>query len=122
MIPDMKTEHLSALGHSSVLSLDELIAVIRSRFGSDVVITQREYWMGCSEAILSVNGVVRASWRGRLVNIPPLDGVTPRGVKEYYDLEFYGENGEDRLREPCPHDTDGDGDCHLCAGKGGCFN
>lgn len=22
--------------------------------------------------------------------------------------------------EPCPHDTDMDGDCHLCTNKGGC--
>lgn len=32
---------------------------------------------------------------------------------------YIGENGPGEAM-PCPNDSDGDGDCHLCVGKGGC--
>lgn len=32
---------------------------------------------------------LRASWNGRLVSIPPINGQTHRGPSKYYDLKFY---------------------------------
>ena len=90
-----KSEHDKASGpspvtaSSTVLSLDALCDIIQKRFGKDFEITQREHGDGSSEAILEVDGALRASWRGRLKNTPIYDGKTPRGPKAYYDLQFF---------------------------------
>lgn len=71
------------------LSLDELCATIASRFGEKFEVTQVEHGDGSSEALLTIDGALRASWRARLANPPPRDGITPRGPKEYYDLQYF---------------------------------
>lgn len=74
----------------SLYTLDALLALLNQRFpGVDLDISQREFGDGSSVACLSVDRQVRAAWRGRLIAPPPLDGVTPRGPKEYFDLRFY---------------------------------
>ncbi len=70
-------------------TLDQLLEILKARFGDDFVIAQREFGDGSSQAVLTFEGKLRASWRAQLVNMPPRDGVTPRGPKEYYDLKFY---------------------------------
>jgi hypothetical protein len=79
-----------------VLSLDQLCKQLSARFGDEFEITQREHGDGTSEAILEVDGALRASWRGRLKNAPVYDGTTPRGPKEYYDLQFFQPNAKDQ--------------------------
>ena len=71
------------------ISLDQLIEKLKSSFGDEGQITQRQHGDGSSEAVLTVEGGLRASWRGQLAKMPPLDGKTPRGPKEYYGLEFF---------------------------------
>lgn len=72
-------------------TLDRLCEILRHRFGGpekDQEYTQTEFADGSSEATLKIDGQIKATWKGRLVKMPPLDGVTPRGPKEYYDLTF----------------------------------
>jgi hypothetical protein len=89
-----KKEPSSALCSGALfggLTLDELCdALLPFRGNCDV--TQREHGDGTSEAILEVDGALRASWRGRLKNAPVYDGKAPRGPKEYYDLQFFQPN------------------------------
>ncbi len=71
------------------MTLDELSATLKARFGEDFFITRRERGDGTGEAVLTVNDVCRATWCVRLVNPQPRDGVTPRGPREYYGLRFF---------------------------------
>lgn len=63
---------------------------------------------------------------GMSVDFPPMEGrprfyglpvvsVARSGIRIVTAKEF-------AERERCPHDTDGDGNCHLCAKRGRCFN
>jgi hypothetical protein len=71
------------------ITLDQLMAKLKEKFdGKDIVIRQRTFGDGSSEEAVMIGNRLVATFKGRLVTIPPLDGVTPRGPKEYYDLEF----------------------------------
>jgi hypothetical protein len=74
---------------ASTMVLDQLIDALKKQGVEGGNYYQREHRDGSSETILIFEGVLRASWRARLISMPPRDGVTPRGPKEYYDLKFY---------------------------------
>lgn len=68
------------------LSLNELCDVIKANFGDKVTITQREHGLGSASAWIKASDGRTATWRAELKTIPPLDGKTPRGPREYLDL------------------------------------
>lgn len=69
------------------LCLDELCRVIKENFGDRVTIIQREHGLGSADAWIEKTPDGRsATWRAELKTIPPLDGKTPRGPREYLDL------------------------------------
>ncbi|MDD2765982.1 MAG: hypothetical protein PHE83_18625 [Opitutaceae bacterium] len=71
------------------MSLDELIKALRAKLGDQPAnVTQVEYTDGSSKAKVLVSGSIVATFKGRLVKMPPPDRVTPRGPKEYFDLVF----------------------------------
>jgi hypothetical protein len=89
--------HLTADGNanptnaSPTLTLEQLCSEIKRRFGGqDYTIFSRQFGDGGSEDRLVIGDVVAATWKGRLVTIPPCDGKTPRGPKEYYDFTLGG--------------------------------
>ena len=68
-------------------TLQELYEILKITYGDDVTIRSRTWGLfGDGEHELWKDGVKRATWKSRLINIPSLDGVTPRGPSEYYDL------------------------------------
>lgn len=72
-----------------VFDLNGLSELIKAKFGDmGYEIQTREFCFGDSECQLVAGGKVLATWKGRLMQVPPLDGVTPRGPREYYDLVF----------------------------------
>lgn len=82
---------------SAVMSLDELTAAIKARFGKDFVVCSSHKNDGSSECLLYLGTTIgeikdakaAATWKSRLKNRDvPRDGVTPRGESEYYDLKF----------------------------------
>lgn len=70
-------------------TLDQLCAKLRERLGTDYLITTRESPDGSAHATLSIDGILKATWRKRLANEPKYDGVTPRGPSVYFNLRFY---------------------------------
>ncbi len=69
------------------MTLDQLLTQIKRYAGTDVVIESQGDRLGNRTHTLRKNGFVRATWNSRLLTIPPLDGVTPRGPSDYYDLK-----------------------------------
>ncbi len=79
----------AAFESRQVYDLDGLCQILKEKFGEDFIVTTKEKSDGSTESVLGIEGKIRATWKGRLVNVPPRDGVTPRGPKEYYDLKFH---------------------------------
>lgn len=74
------------------LTLDQLCDKLRQEIGTEFTITWQEFHDGSSQCIAEVRGKVAAQWFGRLANDEvPIDGVTPRGPKEYFGLRFFKE-------------------------------
>lgn len=78
------------LHYPDTITLDQLMVEIQSHiepgpyviYSHGPVVIERHH-----ELIKGEN--LRASWKSRLISIPPLDGRPPRGPSEYYDLKFY---------------------------------
>ena len=70
-------------------SLDQLCAEIEARYGKDVQIRGRAWGvLEDGEYELWKDGARMMTWKSRPVKMPPVDGVTPRGPSEYYDLKY----------------------------------
>lgn len=68
------------------------------------------------------SATARRLWRMGLLERQP----APPGVSRFYDYRLTSKGKEvleeSKYKGPCVYDTDGDGNCHLCARKGGCRN
>ena len=71
-----------------VYTLDQLMTEL-SRYGEDIEIREvGRFMLGVGRDFeLWKDGVKRATWSSYLKETPPLDGKTPRGPSEYYDLK-----------------------------------
>ncbi len=81
----------AAFESQQVYDIDQLSQILKEKVGEDFIVTQKEKMSGDAEAVLTIEGKIRATWKARLVKIPPPDGVTPRGPSEYFELKFYPE-------------------------------